>query len=251
MNGGQVSFIHKFTRHTSQLLLVGALAGCLTTVYRPTADTVPEMTRSQALLTVRLLARTDVKRHTELGYTIASPMEVDCEFAELDVEVVSRSGLVVLDRGLPRGLCARFEFQDKSHAIALSNAMYALKHNALSDASDPRPEVERFAETARQYRAVAAKPALTESARRYRVQAELAVQQKRWVDALLAFGSALATAPWWPEGHFNSAIILAELNLHDDAIAAMRRYLQLAPDAADARAAQDRIYQWEALATSE
>ena len=52
-------------------------------------------------------------------------------------------------------------------------------------------------------------------------------------------------APWWPEGYFNRALILGELNRFAEAMREMKRYLQLAPDAPNARAAQDKIYEWE------
>lgn len=79
------------------------------------------------------------------------------------------------------------------------------------------------------------KPVLPGSARKHRVQAEFAIQQKRWVDALLAYGPALAIAPWWPEVRFNSAIVLVELGLNDNAIMTMKRYVELVPNAPDAR----------------
>jgi hypothetical protein len=41
------------------------------------------------------------------------------------------------------------------------------------------------------------------------------------------------------------ALIYSELGLRSRAIAAMRRCLRLLPDAANARQAQDKIYEWE------
>lgn len=240
----------KLTRCISLFLAVEAVAGCgsgFPTVYRPTADTVPEMTRYQALSTVQLLGQTELRRVTEQGYLRRDGPQ--CEFSELGGVKVKHNRAAAFylqdaDLFFP-SRCFFFRFDERRHAIAMADAIYVLTHNLQSDASDARSEDERFAETVRQYRAAATKPTLPESARKYRVQAELAIQQKRLVDAVLAYGSALAIAPWWPEGYFNSAIILAELELRDDAIAAMKRYLMLAPDAPDARAAQDRIYQWE------
>lgn len=59
------------------------------------------------------------------------------------------------------------------------------------------------------------------------------------------FADALKLAPWWPQGHFNLALIYGELGLNARAAGEMRRYLRLAPDAANARQAQDKIYEWE------
>src|SRR5512140_95153 len=102
-----------------------------------------------------------------------------------------------------------------------------------------------FPDTAAKYRALLAKPELPEEARAFRVQAESALSDKRFRDAVVLYGKALAIAPWWPEGHFNQALILGEGGCPEEAIAAMERYLALVPDAPDARAARDRIYQWK------
>ncbi len=102
-----------------------------------------------------------------------------------------------------------------------------------------------FAEAAETYRAAAPKPGLPEEGRVFRVQAEDAVGRTRFQDAVDLYGKALKIAPWWPEGHFNQALILSESECHEEAIAEMERYLALVPDAPDARAARDRIYQWK------
>jgi regulator of sirC expression with transglutaminase-like and TPR domain len=77
------------------------------------------------------------------------------------------------------------------------------------------------------------------------VQAESAVREKRLADAVRLYQSALKIVPWWPEGHFNRSLVLAELNRYGEAISEMKRYLALVPDAPNARAAQDKIYEWE------
>lgn len=108
------------------------------------------------------------------------------------------------------------------------------------------PEEEAaFAETAAKYRAVAVKPALPEEARKFKVQAEFALNKKEFEKAAELYKEALDIAPWWPEGHFNRALMLGELSRYRDAIREMKRYLALVPDAPNARAAQDKIYQWE------
>ena len=119
-------------------------------------------------------------------------------------------------------------------------------HVVVRGAQGVSPEKDRqFAEIAARYRATAEKPPFPEEARRFRVQAESAVQRKRLADAVRLYGEALKVAPWWPEGHFNRALLLGELGNPHGAIAGMKRYLLLAPDAPQARAAQDRIYVWE------
>jgi hypothetical protein len=104
---------------------------------------------------------------------------------------------------------------------------------------------QRFAAVAASYRSSRSATAIPEEVRRYRVMAETAVRDMRFADAVDSYLDGLRIAPWWPEGHFNAALVLAELHFYDDAIAHMRNYLALVPNAADARAVQNKIYAWE------
>lgn len=90
-------------------------------------------------------------------------------------------------------------------------------------------------------------PAFPEEARKYKAQAEFAFERRQLEDAEALYGKALKLAPWWPEGRFNRALLLGELSRYEEAIREMKKYLVLAPAAPDARAAQDRIYQWEGM----
>ena len=102
-----------------------------------------------------------------------------------------------------------------------------------------------FQDVVAKYQAANPKPVLSEEAYKYKVQAEFMVQEKQPGRAIELYGKALNIAPWWPEGHFQLGLLLAEAKKYADATQEMKRYLQLAPDGADARAAQDKIYQWE------
>ena len=105
-----------------------------------------------------------------------------------------------------------------------------------------------FEDVAAKYRAAKPKPVLSEKAYKYKVQAEFMVQEKQPARAIKLFGKALKIAPWWPKGHFQLGMLLGDAKKYKDATLEMKRYLQLAPDGADARAAQDKIYQWELAA---
>ncbi|MBI5316077.1 MAG: hypothetical protein HZB34_08905 [Nitrospirae bacterium] len=98
---------------------------------------------------------------------------------------------------------------------------------------------------ARLTRAQSDKAALPEEARRYGVQATSFVEKKRYDEALALYDQALELAPWWAEGHFNRALVAASQNRYHDAVASMRLFLVLASHSPDARAAQDKIYEWE------
>lgn len=90
-----------------------------------------------------------------------------------------------------------------------------------------------------------AKPELPEETRRYGVQATSLVEKKRYDEAIVLLDQALELAPWLADGHFNKALVLANQNRNAEAATSMKQFLVLAPNAPDARAAQDKIYQWE------
>lgn len=131
---------------------------------------------------------------------------------------------------------------------AAARLLKELKANYRACAVRYRPDpalLSSFGETVAKYRAAPAKPELPEAARAFRVQAEDAVAQLRLQDAVDRYGKALGLAPWWPEGHFNQALLLGEADCPEEAIAAMERYLALVPEAPDARAARDKVYLWK------
>ncbi len=139
----------------------------------------------------------------------------------------------------------------KEDAARFARALIVLRDAALrspeSIAQAEAAEDAKFEEVIRQYRAATPKPQLPEEAIRKKIAAEVAIEEKRFDEAVAAYESALQHAPWWPEGHFNRAIILGELEEYERAIRSMKCYLALEPNAADAREAKDRIYRWEAL----
>ena len=49
----------------------------------------------------------------------------------------------------------------------------------------------------------------------------------------------------YPAAYFNLALLYEQQEQYSRAIDAMRKYLLLQPNAADARSAQDKIYEWE------
>ena len=126
------------------------------------------------------------------------------------------------------------------------DSLATLRDAALAGYLPPTQEQQaRFAQVAVDYRAASPKPSLPEAARAQQVQAEGAVRDKEFDEADEHFGQALEIAPWWPEGHFNRALVLAELGSFAAAIVEMQHYLALVPNAPNARAAQDMIYDWQ------
>jgi tetratricopeptide (TPR) repeat protein len=88
-------------------------------------------------------------------------------------------------------------------------------------------------------------PELSDEARRRVVRGELLLKEGMLDRALVEFNEALRIAPYVPKLYYNTALINGQLKQYDQANRLMRLYLQAAPEAPDARAAQDQITKWE------
>lgn len=131
---------------------------------------------------------------------------------------------------------------------AVVDALYVLKKNALKQKKEADEFDANFAASLVAYRNKAtSNDAFPEEANKYKVQAEGAVRDKEFFDAADLYAEALKIAPWWSAGHFNRALVLGETGEYGEAKREMNYYLQLMPDAPNARAAQDKIYEWERL----
>lgn len=105
-----------------------------------------------------------------------------------------------------------------------------------------------FMQKIKEYRAMTVKPPLTEELRKYIVQANLFSQQKNYVKAIELYRKVIDTdAIAYPAGYSNIALLSAQVGNYGAAITYMKWYLMLEPEASDARGAQDKIYEWEAM----
>jgi tetratricopeptide (TPR) repeat protein len=128
------------------------------------------------------------------------------------------------------------------------NALHVLQQNAIKQKKEDDEYAASFTASLADYRKKAASnAALPEEANKYKVQAEGAVRDKAFDDAADFYAAALKIAPWWPVGRFNRALVLGEAGDYEIAKREMKHYLQLVPDAPNARAAQNKIYEWERL----
>lgn len=108
----------------------------------------------------------------------------------------------------------------------------------------------KFEPIATEYAALKVKPPVSEEQRKFIVQANSLREQKKYSEAISLYVEAIkldATA--YPAGYYNIALLDAQLGLYDNAIFEMKKYLLLMPDATDARSAQDKIYEWELMAS--
>jgi tetratricopeptide (TPR) repeat protein len=122
--------------------------------------------------------------------------------------------------------------------------MYAVKYYAL--------DLENFKKTAENYQALSEKPVMTEEQRKLFVQGNAMNEKHDYGAAIIYYDQALSMNPIsYPSGYYNLAIIASLAERYEFAIHNMKKYLLIDPDAQDAVAARDKIYEWEAMMKSE
>lgn len=105
-----------------------------------------------------------------------------------------------------------------------------------------------FASQVAIYRSLAVKPQISEEQRRFIVQANALNQRKDYTGAVELYLKVLEVDPVaYPGAYFNLALLSAQMERYKPAISYMKQYLMLEPDTKDARSAQDKIYEWEAM----
>jgi tetratricopeptide (TPR) repeat protein len=132
-------------------------------------------------------------------------------------------------------------------AQVFCNAINRLRSAARGEESaEEKAMWSDFEQRASAYRALPSKPAISEEVRAHRIVAENAIREKDFDTAMSEYEAGLAIDPIWPQGHFNAALISAELGYYSVAIRHMQAYLELLPDAPDAQGARDQIVIWKA-----
>ena len=105
-----------------------------------------------------------------------------------------------------------------------------------------------FQQKAAAWRALPAKPPISDDVKQHRLLAEDAFNQKQFETAAAEYEAGLEIDPLWAQGHFNAAVIYGELKNYDDAVWHMRCYLELLPNAPDAQDARDQMLLWQGKA---
>ena len=137
------------------------------------------------------------------------------------------------------------EVFDDPKAHAFCDTLYNL---GLRYKEQQAEEQAKFLEQAARYRTLSEKPTLSEEQRRFIVQAEACRKRKDYAEAIRVFREAVKLDPVsYPAAYLNMALLYAEQQRYQMAIDTMQKYLALGPDAKDARSAQDKIYEWEAM----
>ena len=130
-------------------------------------------------------------------------------------------------------------------AYWFASALNGLHATALAYTANPT----LFPQQAAAWRALATKPPLAEKARIMRLAAEDALKRQKPDEALNDFELGVQEDPTWAQGWFNAALLAGELGFYYDAADHMQNYLELLPDAPDAKAAHDQIDLWKYKAT--
>ena len=138
-----------------------------------------------------------------------------------------------------------FVFEDLPDAQRFADDLFVIQQ-ALQKTHDER--LALFEAKAAQYRGLKVKPPVSEEQRKYIVQANALNERKEYAGAIDLYSKAIDVDPVaYPPAYFNLALLAAQMQRFGPAIASMKQYLQLVPDAKDARSAQDKIYEWELL----
>lgn len=89
---------------------------------------------------------------------------------------------------------------------------------------------------------------LSEEARKYALRGDVMTEEGNFEEAAKEYRKAVQSAPYIAKLYFNTAMIYGEFKGYAQAVRYMKTYLQLAPEAPNARAAKDQIYKWEFMA---
>lgn len=130
--------------------------------------------------------------------------------------------------------------KDMADYIFYMQQRYALKFY--------QEDLERFKIIAADYLKLTVKPEITEEQRKLLVQGNGMNDKMFYDQAISYYDQAIAINPVSsPNSYYNYALIAGVAGKYELAILNLKKYLLLLPEAEDARAVQDKIYEWEAL----
>lgn len=139
--------------------------------------------------------------------------------------------------------CGTFYWMDRRDAERFAAALNRLIEHAKNGRDDE--DFAAFREKAVAWRQLRQKPPLSDDANRHRVLAEDAVRSSKLEVAAQHYDDAVEATPMWPEGWLNAALIYAELKDYAAAADRIRHYLELMPDAPEAKSAREQLILWE------
>jgi hypothetical protein len=138
-----------------------------------------------------------------------------------------------------------YRWTDGTAAQSFADAYNRLAYAAYHQDEDFAKEFETFSVAAKAWRENPTKPPLGPDADRERILAENAIKEKNVDAAIGHYEGALQAQATWPAGWFNLAVIYSEQEDYGYAANRMKHYLELAPDASDAKDARAQMVIWE------
>lgn len=128
----------------------------------------------------------------------------------------------------------------------LADALYFIQLKVSTQKYDNL--LTAFKPLAEKYLSLAVKPSVTEEQRKFIVRANLYNQQKEYEKAIEEYKKAIdINQTAYPPAYNNLALLFAQVHSFNAAIYYMKQYLLLEPESQDARAGQDKIYEWETM----
>lgn len=251
-----------FRRLVQLTLLPILLSGCATAPVPLAPSSKPMSARSAVELLGNVYVASDALNGKPSGLHIdalamtlmmvqtSGSVNVECQYAATPAPLLDTSRMwpaLMVDCRIDKK-AATYPFLVAFPPKKATPAEYAKAWQVMRGLAMPETAADRaaFVAVLADFRAGKVNPNVDEAVRQHKVAAELAVKGKRLWDAADEFTQGLTLAPWWPQGNFNLALVYGELRAYPLAARYMQRYLELVPDAANARAAQDKVYEWNA-----
>jgi len=132
------------------------------------------------------------------------------------------------------------EWRDEMTAQSFADAFNRLLYAVLQD-----EEFVAFKAEAKAWRENPAKPPLSAETDRQRLLAENDFNLRNLDSAVGHYERGVEIQQMWPAGWYNLAMIYGEQKNYTDAADRMRHYLELVPNAPDAKEARDQMIIWE------
>lgn len=105
---------------------------------------------------------------------------------------------------------------------------------------------DAFKAQANAFRDAKDKPVLSDQVRQFGVLGVDSVNGRNFDEALDQFEAGLALNPLWPNGHYNAAMLYAQMMDYENAIYHVKAYLELCPpDDKELQANRDRLLLWQ------
>jgi len=151
-----------------------------------------------------------------------------------------------------QGLFDLAELAQKQSMLYATLKHYTLAYGAAAElkhygyAAWAREEQEQLSgRSIELYKQLPLKPKPSDPARHYAAEAQDHLKRQEWQLAEEKYKQALEQAPWWPDGHYNLALIYGALYWPSPlAVREMELYLELAPNGAHIQEAREKLQVW-------